>query len=148
MLCTVGCCSVLDGIIHLFAGNLALFAKACGQKRSFVTREHLIHGITQQPSPWNSLVSYCTYHASGVITLWSLDTITLLFTLLLPRPRQHPLSSTPSSLPRPLKSMTMPLALTFLAQSGRILACGDSYAAVWDLLSEEVKTRVRLRPPK
>eukprot|EP00903_Cladosiphon_okamuranus_P017264 g15909.t1 len=63
----------------------------------------------------------------GVITLWSLETVTLLFTLLPPRTRDL----RPSSSSKPLK------CLGFIAGSGRVLAAGSGYAAVWDMVSPE-----------
>lgn len=68
---------------------------------------------------------------SGIITLWSLETVTLLSTLLPPRTRD---------LPFPWKSSSSQLkCLGFIAGSGRILAAGDGYAAVWDMVSPEVR---------
>lgn len=68
----------------------------------------------------------------GVITLWSLDTITLLSTLLTPRALDIPSSMPQTCLPRRVESVA------FLSGCGRIFACGDDYAAVWDLFLEEV----------
>ncbi|CBJ32024.1 expressed unknown protein [Ectocarpus siliculosus] len=64
----------------------------------------------------------------GVITLWSLETATLLSTLLPPR-TQHVRFASPKT--GPLK------CLGFIAASGRIMAAGSGYAAVWDMVSPE-----------
>ncbi|CAM9483119.1 unnamed protein product, partial [Ectocarpus fasciculatus] len=64
----------------------------------------------------------------GVITLWSLETATLLSTLLPPKTRHVSFASPKTDA---LK------CLGFIAASGRIMAAGSGYAAVWDMVSPE-----------
>lgn len=83
------------------------------------------------PSPGTKKNFYPSESPAGVITLWSLETVTLLSTLLPPRTRDVRLSSSSSS--SPLKS------LGFIPGSGRVFAAGSGYAAVWDMVSPEVR---------
>lgn len=96
--------------------------------------------LTLPPAPYPSpapsrplllLHSLCppAKRTKGVITLWSLETVTLLTTLLPPRTRE--VESRPSATPTK--------CLGFIAGTGRVMAAGKGYAAVWDMLSPEVR---------